>query len=147
MAHTAAQSTSHGAHDIRAHVRTYLMIFGTLMVLTIVTVAVSYLHLPHTEAVIVALAIATTKASLVAMFFMHLKGAPANGARASVYRLAIIVALFVLAVLLGLALTDYTTRIRYPAQWQVPQSWTWNSTRVASVLPMQPCTRGQNVKS
>ena len=74
MAHTAAQSTSHGAHDIRAHVRTYLMIFGTLMVLTIITVAVSYLHLPHTEAVIVALAIATAKASLVAMFFMHLKG-------------------------------------------------------------------------
>jgi len=73
MAHTA-QSTSHGAHDIKAHVRTYLMIFGALMVLTVITVAVSYLHLPHTEAVIVALAIATLKASLVAMFFMHLKG-------------------------------------------------------------------------
>ena len=47
MAHTAAHST-HGAHDIRAHVRTYIMIFGALMVLTVVTVAVSYLHLPHT---------------------------------------------------------------------------------------------------
>jgi cytochrome c oxidase subunit 4 len=76
MAQTAAhaQSTAHGAHDIQAHVRTYYKIFGALMVLTIVTVGVSYLHLPHTEAVIVALAIATLKASLVAMFFMHLKG-------------------------------------------------------------------------
>jgi cytochrome c oxidase subunit IV len=76
MAHTAAhaQSTAHAAHDIQAHVRTYYKIFGALLVLTVVTVAVSYLHLPHTEAVIVALAIATLKASLVAMFFMHLKG-------------------------------------------------------------------------
>jgi len=74
MAHTGAQASAHGAHDIKAHVRTYFMIFGALLVLTVVTVAVSYLHLQHTEAVIVALIIATLKASLVAMFFMHLKG-------------------------------------------------------------------------
>jgi cytochrome c oxidase subunit 4 len=74
MAHTAAHSASHAGHDIKAHVRTYLTIFGALMVLTVVTVAVSYLHLPRTGAVIVALAIATLKASLVAMFFIHLKG-------------------------------------------------------------------------
>ena len=50
------------------------MVFGTLLVLTFVTVGVSYLDLPEFETVIVALIIATTKASLVAMFFMHLKG-------------------------------------------------------------------------
>jgi cytochrome c oxidase subunit IV len=61
-------------HDIKAHVRTYYMVFGALLVLTIVTVAVSYLHMPVVPAVIVALIIATFKASLVAMFFMHLKG-------------------------------------------------------------------------
>ena len=65
---------AHSAEDIRAHVRTYYKIFGALMVLTVVTVAVSYLHLPTTAAVILALIIATFKASLVAMFFMHLKG-------------------------------------------------------------------------
>jgi len=73
MAHTAS-TPGHDAHDIKAHVRVYFMVFGALMVLTLITVAVSYLHLPHTPAVILALVIATFKASLVAMFFMHLKG-------------------------------------------------------------------------
>ena len=50
------------------------MVFGALLVLTLVTVGVSYLDLPEAETVIVALVIATIKASLVAMFFMHLKG-------------------------------------------------------------------------
>jgi cytochrome c oxidase subunit IV len=61
-------------HDIHAHVRTYYKIFGALLVLTVVTVAVSYLHMPTTPAVIVALIIASFKAALVAMYFMHLKG-------------------------------------------------------------------------
>jgi cytochrome c oxidase subunit 4 len=61
-------------HDVAAQVRGYLMVFGTLLVLTLVTVAVSYLDLPEIETVVVALGIATVKASLVAMFFMHLKG-------------------------------------------------------------------------
>jgi cytochrome c oxidase subunit 4 len=51
-----------------------MAVFGALLVLTLVTVGVSYLDLPEVETVLVALAIATTKASLVAMFFMHLKG-------------------------------------------------------------------------
>ena len=63
---------AHTADDIQAHVRLYYKVFGTLLVLTLLTVAVSYLHLPHTPAVIVALAIAALKASLVATFFMHL---------------------------------------------------------------------------
>ena len=61
-------------HDVAAQVRGYLIVFGTLLVLTLITVGVSYLDLPEIETVVVALAIATTKASLVAMFFMHLKG-------------------------------------------------------------------------
>lgn len=65
---------AHTAHDIQSHIRTYYMVFGALMVLTLVTVAVSYLHMPVIPAVIVALIIATFKASLVAMYFMHLKG-------------------------------------------------------------------------
>ena len=48
--------------------------FGALLVLTLVTVGVSYLSLPFTPTVLVALAIASVKAALVAMFFMHLKG-------------------------------------------------------------------------
>jgi len=61
-------------HDVAVHVRGYLTVFGALIVLTLVTVGVSYLRLPEAETVVVALVIATAKASLVAMFFMHLKG-------------------------------------------------------------------------
>ena len=61
-------------HDVAKQVRGYLVVFGTLLVLTLITVGVSYLDLPEAETVVVALIIATTKATLVAMFFMHLKG-------------------------------------------------------------------------
>ena len=69
MAHAA-----HTDHDIKSHVRIYYMVFGTLMVLTLVTVGVSYIQMPIVATVTVALIIATFKASLVAMYFMHLKG-------------------------------------------------------------------------
>jgi cytochrome c oxidase subunit 4 len=61
-------------HDVAVQVRGYLTVFGALLVLTVVTVGVSYLQLPEAETVVLALAIATAKAALVAMFFMHLKG-------------------------------------------------------------------------
>ena len=61
-------------HDVARQVKKYLAVFGALLVLTLVTVGVSYLQLPQAETVAVALVIATAKASLVAMFFMHLKG-------------------------------------------------------------------------
>jgi len=61
-------------HDVAVQVKGYLAVFGALLVLTVVTVAVSYVNLPEAETVVIALAIATAKASLVAMFFMHLKG-------------------------------------------------------------------------
>src|ERR1051325_128311 len=52
----------------------YYLIFGTLVVLTIVTVGVAFLHIEN-EAIKVALAltIAAIKASCVCLFFMHLK--------------------------------------------------------------------------
>ena len=62
------------SHDIAVQVRGYMFVFGALLVLTIATVGVSYLHLPETPAVAIGLAIALVKASLVAMYFMHLKG-------------------------------------------------------------------------
>ena len=56
------------------NVRPYLMVFGTLLVLTLGTVGVASLNLGESTTVLVAISIATIKASLVAMFFMHLKG-------------------------------------------------------------------------
>jgi cytochrome c oxidase subunit 4 len=70
----ASLASDHAAHaaDIDRHVRVYITVFVALMVLTVVTVAVSYLHLPVAGAVTVALLVATIKGSLVACYFMHL---------------------------------------------------------------------------
>ena len=65
-------AASDHAADIDRHVRIYLTVFVTLMVLTIVTVAISRLHLPVPIAVTVALLVATIKGTLVASYFMHL---------------------------------------------------------------------------
>lgn len=64
-------SDAHAA-DLKKHVRIYILVFVSLMALTLVTVAVSYLHLPVHQAIAVALLIATIKGSLVACYFMHL---------------------------------------------------------------------------
>ena len=65
------------AHDnspeaVRKEVRKYLMVFGMLMVLTVITVGISYLELPTWQAIALGLLVATVKGSLVAAFFMHL---------------------------------------------------------------------------
>jgi cytochrome c oxidase subunit 4 len=67
----------HHGHDnspeaIRREIRRYMMVFGALACLTIVTVVISQFHLPRVQAITLALAVATVKASLVAAFFMHL---------------------------------------------------------------------------
>jgi cytochrome c oxidase subunit 4 len=61
------------AHDIRKEVHRYLLVFVALLVGTLVTVALYYVHFDSVAATIsIALFIATLKASLVAGFFMHL---------------------------------------------------------------------------
>jgi cytochrome c oxidase subunit 4 len=62
------------AEHTHVEVRGYLAVFGALLLLTMITVGIKYLHLAEGPAVLVALTIAGTKAALVAMFFMHLKG-------------------------------------------------------------------------
>ncbi|HTL47426.1 MAG TPA: cytochrome C oxidase subunit IV family protein [Verrucomicrobiae bacterium] len=62
----------HGAEAIKKQVRVYIAVFAALGTLTVVTVAVSYLHLPFHQALAVALFVATIKGSLVAAYFMHL---------------------------------------------------------------------------
>jgi cytochrome c oxidase subunit 4 len=66
-----ALANDHSA-DIDRHVRIYITVFVALMALTVITVAISRLHLPLPMAVGVALLVATVKGSLVACYFMHL---------------------------------------------------------------------------
>ena len=60
------------AIDVDKHVRTYILIFVALAILTGVTVGVSYLDLSVGASIVLALLIATVKAGLVACYFMHL---------------------------------------------------------------------------
>lgn len=64
----------HGPIDKSAEVRTYLIIFGCLAVLTLLTVGVAYMNLPHAAGVVIALVIAAAKVFLIGAFFMHLRG-------------------------------------------------------------------------
>ena len=67
-----ASTTGDHAADIDRHVKVYITVFVALMVLTIITVAISRFHLPVHQAVTIALIVATIKGSLVACYFMHL---------------------------------------------------------------------------
>jgi len=55
-------------------VRGYVAVFGALLTLTLVTVTIANLSLPVVPTVVLGLTIAAAKATLVVMFFMHLKG-------------------------------------------------------------------------
>ena len=72
MTNDHAADLGHNAADIDRHVKVYITVFVALMVLTIVTVAISRFHLPVHIAVTLALLVAIVKGSLVATYFMHL---------------------------------------------------------------------------
>ncbi len=57
---------------VKKHVQVYVRVFLALAALTVLTVGVSYLHMPIFWGILVALVIAAFKSSLVAAFFMHL---------------------------------------------------------------------------
>ena len=73
------------------------------MVCTGATVWAAYVNLGQMN-IVIALAIATLKASLVVLFFMHAKYSPKRT------QLVIICAVFWLGIMLALTLTDYETR-------------------------------------
>lgn len=84
--------------------QTYYQIFAALMVFTIITVAVAFFDLGALNT-IVALTIAVTKATLVVLFFMHV--------RYSTRLTWAVVAgsVFWLLILLVLTSSDYLTRV------------------------------------
>lgn len=83
--------------------KVYVGIFLSLMVLTAATVAAAYVNLGALN-IVVALAIATVKATLVVLYFMHARYSPKRT------QLVIISAVFWLAIMLALTLSDYSTR-------------------------------------
>ena len=95
------KTQSNGAHVVPVGV--YLAVFVALMLLTAVTTAAAFHDLGPLNN-IVALGIATLKAALVVLFFMHVR----YGTRLT--PLVITAGLFWLLILIALSLTDYLTR-------------------------------------
>ena len=84
-------------------VRTYILVFLALMVLTAITVLVAFQDFgPWND--VVALTIAVIKASLVVLFFMHIY----HSTRLS--KLVVVSGLVWLFILIGLTLSDYLSR-------------------------------------
>ena len=101
--------TEEYAHEVRRHVRGYLMVGGTLLLFTLITVGLSYVdfgvlfshlfHINMSEAsgrkanIAVALLVATFKAGLVAAIFMHL-----SAEKRLIYRVLVFTGFFVLGL-------------------------------------------------
>ena len=84
----------------------YATIITTLLILTGITVGAAYVNLGRFN-IVVALAIATIKATLVVLIFMHAKYAPERT------KLVIIAGIFWLALLLFMTMSDYLSRVDY----------------------------------
>jgi caa(3)-type oxidase subunit IV len=84
----------HYAHEVAHHVRKYMMVGGTLLAFTALTVFLSYVNFGTQKAnIAVALLVATFKAGLVAAIFMHL-----SAEKKLIYRILIFTGLFVLGL-------------------------------------------------
>ena len=91
-------------HAKSSPLKTYFAVWIALLVGTYLTYAVAKIDLGVANAA-VALIIATTKALLVALFFMHLKGASEK-----MLKLVVVSTIFFLFILMALSMADYATR-------------------------------------
>jgi len=99
-----AEHEEHTEHIVPPGI--YAAIITTLLVLTGITVFAAFINLGRFN-IVVALVIATLKATLVVLFFMHAKYVPKRT------KLVIISGIFWLALLLFLTMSDYVSRVDY----------------------------------
>jgi cytochrome c oxidase subunit 4 len=85
-------------------VKTYVLIFVALLLLTGLTTGVAFIDLGAELNTIIALTIAVVKALLVILFFMHVKYSP------GLTKMVIVAGFFFLALLIAFTLADELTR-------------------------------------
>ena len=95
---------SNHTHSGSSPLKTYFAVWAALLIGTYVTYKAAFIELGVFNTA-VALIIATTKALIVALFFMHLKGASEK-----LLKLVVISTIFFLFLLLVLSMADYGTR-------------------------------------
>jgi cytochrome c oxidase subunit 4 len=83
----------------------YVLVWAALLVFTALTVGLGRIHLPGGWSIVVAMAIAVVKSTLVVLFFMHLWDH--GGAN----RLVLATTLVFVALLIGIVLLDTATRL------------------------------------
>jgi len=93
-------------HHITSN-KTYIIVWLVLMVLTAVTVYVSYINFGILN-IVIALVVASIKASVVALYFMHLKFED------SITWVFALFPLSLLALLIAMTITDTFTRVVLP---------------------------------
>jgi len=96
--------SNHSSSQHSSSLTTYFAVWAALLVGTFLTYQAAKLDLGRFNAA-VALVIATTKALLVALFFMHLKGASEK-----LLKLVVISTIAFLIILLALSMADFGTR-------------------------------------
>jgi len=92
----------HAEHHIVGP-KTYIIIFGTLLTFTGITVAAAFINLGIVNP-IVALAIASTKAVIVILFFMHVKY------QSNLIKMTVGAGFFTFLGLVTMTLSDYMSR-------------------------------------
>lgn len=85
-------------------VRIYIMIFLALLLGTALTVAAAFFDFPWQLNTVVALTIATTKATLVVLYFMHVRYS------SRLIWVIVAAALFWMGILFALTFSDYWSR-------------------------------------
>ena len=90
------------AHQVTK--RTYYIIFAVLMALLVVTVVAAFIPWGSRISIVIAMIIAIVKATLVVVYFMHVKGS------SGLTKVFVVAGLAWLAILMGITLAEYHTR-------------------------------------
>lgn len=92
-------------------IKPYALVLAALLVLTVVTYSAALIDFGHPWSDVIALVIALAKASLVVMFFMHVKGST------PLIKLAAAGGFFWLLVFFAFMLSDYLERSTLVVGW------------------------------
>lgn len=102
----------HTEHHI-VPIKVYIGVFLALMVFTAITVAVAKYDLEHIWGplnIIVALTVAVIKATLVVLYFMHVRYS------SKLTQVIVVAGIFWLIIMLAFTLADYAARSGWPTQ-------------------------------
>lgn len=88
----------------QANKRTYYYVFAALMALLVITVVAAFIPWGSRISIVIAMAVAITKATLVVLYFMHVKGS------SRLTKVFVVAGLAWLSILMGLTLIEYHTR-------------------------------------